>query len=429
MTAVRIAENKRTLLRGDRPFFMLADTVWSVFSNASIEEWAQYLRYRKTQNFNALQISVLPVLHDASNTYTGLYPFELNENGTWDFYRINGAFYDKAETMVRMAVELGFVPILTLLWNNYVPGTWANKRVPEYTMPKDALVPYLAYAVKRFAPYQPIYYISGDTAFDTDEVTDYYDIALKQLKELQPEAITAMHIVDNFHALPEKLLHSDLLELYIYQSGHRLEHQHHTYELANQFRNKPLAKPVMNAEPCYEGHGHGDRYGRFGAFDLRLAFWSSVLSGANAGFTYGAHGVWSWHKEGSEFTSESWSKIPFDWQAALRLQGAWDVGYAKWVFDLHDFHGIEPKQELLLTPYPGIRVGAMPGLEKIVIYAPYSNTIELDADLSAYNLTALSLGERSVLIPDVTVSGGGKTRIAMLQCNSDALIVAERRGT
>ncbi|SFT05377.1 DUF4038 domain-containing protein [Paenibacillus sp. BC26] len=426
MSAVQITDNKRMLTRGGKPFFMLADTVWSVFSNASIEEWAEYLRYRKSQNFNTLQISILPVLHDASNTYTGLYPYELNEEGNWDFYRINDAFFDKAEAMVRMAYELGFVPALALLWNNYVPGTWANKRVPEYTMPKDAVELYTAYAVNRFAAYHPMYYVSGDTAFENEEVNAYFYIAMKKLKELQPEALTALHPVGNFHELPELFMQSELLDLYIYQSGHRLEEQFGTYELAKSFRSKAIVRPIINSEPCYEGHGHGDRYGRFGAFDLRNAFWSSVLSGANAGFTYGAHGVWSWHKEGSDFTSESWSKIPFDRQTALRLQGAWDVGYAKWLFEQYQLHGIEPQQELLLTPYSSIRMAALPSLERIVIYVPYSNHIVLDADFTAYEVTAITLEDRYVHVPDVTVAEG-KTRIGMLPSQSDALIIATSR--
>jgi hypothetical protein len=55
---------------------------------------------------------VLPVLHDASGTYTGLYPFQLLASGKWDFYKVNPEFFDKAEQMVNMACDRGFVPVL-----------------------------------------------------------------------------------------------------------------------------------------------------------------------------------------------------------------------------------------------------------------------------------------------------------------------------
>ncbi|TLS50929.1 DUF4038 domain-containing protein [Paenibacillus antri] len=425
MSKVAIAENKLTLTRDGKPFFYLADTVWSVFSNAEESEWLEYLRYRKAQGFNALQISVLPVLHDASDTYTGSYPYELAEDGTWDFYRINDAFFDRAERMVRAAFDMGFVPALVVLWNTYVPGAWANKQVTGYSMPKETVEMYTEYVVRRFAPYDPIYFISGDTKFETDEINEYFMIAMKKLKSLRPDALTALHPVGNFHELPETFLSSEHLDLYIYQSGHNLQDQHMTYSLAESFRSKPVRRPVINSEPCYEGHGHGGRYGRFDAFDLRKAFWSSVLAGANAGFAYGAHGVWSWHREGAGFTSEGWSKVPFHWLTALRFQGAWDVGYAKSLLETHGLQELEPRNDLLLTPYPDIRVAVSADLRKIAIYAPYSNRIQVALDLTGYAGQAIALKDRSAMPTDVSSVDGG-SEIAMLQANSDALYLFTR---
>ncbi|MBC8932636.1 DUF4038 domain-containing protein, partial [Escherichia coli] len=63
-------------------------------------------------------------------------------------------------------------------------------------------------------------------------------------------------------------------------------------------------KPVINSEPCYELMGYSrQKYGRFSREDVRKAAWQSVLSGAIAGISYGAHGIWSWHEEGSTFGS------------------------------------------------------------------------------------------------------------------------------
>ena len=90
--------------------FYLADTVWAAFANATLEEWEEYLEYRKMQNFNVLQISILPLIHDSSDSNIGLMPFEMYENGNFDFYRINDAYFERAKIMVDMAVKRGFIP-------------------------------------------------------------------------------------------------------------------------------------------------------------------------------------------------------------------------------------------------------------------------------------------------------------------------------
>ncbi|MCZ4141538.1 hypothetical protein BZG17_27375, partial [Escherichia coli] len=56
---VTVAANRRTLEKHGKPMFYLADTVWSAVTNAALEEWEEYLDYRKMQGFNVLQMNVL----------------------------------------------------------------------------------------------------------------------------------------------------------------------------------------------------------------------------------------------------------------------------------------------------------------------------------------------------------------------------------
>lgn len=126
MIKLGIAENKRYFVNEGVPFFYLADTVWSAFTNISLEEWADYLDYRSRQGFNVLQINLLRQW-DASGSDLDYEPFVRIEDGSYDFYSLNPDYFDRAETMVEMAVSKGFVPALVLLWCNYVPDTWAAK--------------------------------------------------------------------------------------------------------------------------------------------------------------------------------------------------------------------------------------------------------------------------------------------------------------
>ena len=75
---LRIAKNHKTLEKDGNPFFYLADTCWSAFTNISEEEWEYYLYKRKAQGFNTIQINILPQW-DASDTDLNYNPFIDND--------------------------------------------------------------------------------------------------------------------------------------------------------------------------------------------------------------------------------------------------------------------------------------------------------------------------------------------------------------
>ncbi len=61
--ALAVASSGRHLLRGDEFFPLIIDTAWSVFADASEEEWRIYLAARRRQGFTAVLVTVLPILH------------------------------------------------------------------------------------------------------------------------------------------------------------------------------------------------------------------------------------------------------------------------------------------------------------------------------------------------------------------------------
>lgn len=426
MDKITVSPSKDYFVRGGSPFFYLADTAWSVFSNAKREEWLEYLDYRAMQGFNALQISVLPVLHDASATYVGLEPFETAKERGWNFSRPRADFFNNAAAMVDDAVQRGFVPVLVLLWANYVPDTTFSRRDASHVMPLEYVAPYVELAAETFSPFRPIFVISGDTNFPSDATVEHYQVALETVKRVAPDCLTSFHLQPGV-ALPSVFVDSDKLDFYMYQAGHRIERNDLNYVLAEEILKYPVRRPIVNAEPSYEGHGHGDRYGRFGAFHLRKAFWQSVLSGAKAGFTYGAHGVWSWHRRGASFTSEAWSKIPFDRRTAMRLPGAWDVAFARWLFERYTMHELNARNDLVLSEYREIRLAARDDLELIVAYLPYPVDLRLRVNLGEYEVNAVELEHRNLLVPQVS-AGEGASTIAMIEINSDYVVIASRRG-
>lgn len=418
-----VSENNRHFLRDGKPFFWLADTVWSAFTSAAPEEWKEYLEFRRMQGYNVLQLNVLPQW-DRSMPDAGIAPFHPDCSGRPDFLQYNDAYFERAAAMTETAVGYGFVPALVVLWCDYVQDSWATLKSPGHIMPLSAVQPYAEHVVRHFAPYNPVYVISGDSKFETANTVEYYRMALDTIKKLSPDALASMHPGSGPIDLPDRFVHSPQLDFYMYQPGHRLEEQHYPYVLADKLSRQPVKRPIVNAEPCYEGHGHGNKYGRFGPFDIRKAVWQGLLSGGHAGATYGAHGVWSWHRGGGDFPSEAFSMAPYDWRTALHLPGAWEAPFAKWIFETYDLFDCEPA-DWVLHPSAEVRAASTPCAKTIAVYIPYAAEVGLNRELPDYRWTLIALSNKRVAVPKVDIRNG-RTWIRMHSFNEDVLVLAKK---
>lgn len=420
MALLQVAPEKTFFLCDNQPFFYLADTCWSAFTNITLEEWEEYLNYRRLQGFNALQINVL-AQWDASLPYL-YFPFKRDSEGNFSSFELDEGYFDRAEKMLKMAKEKGFILALVLLWCNYVPDTWGSERKMNPVMPLEVMENYVKYVVGKFSKFEPIWIISGDTNFGSEKTVDYYLTALQIVKSISPDALTTFHL-NPPSDLPERIVASSLLDFYMYQSGHGREEQNLPYTLAQRFYNKSVKRPVINGEPCYEGHAYGGtKNGRFSAFDVRKAIWQSLLSGAKGGVAYGAHGIWSWHRRGREFRGMEFSGEPFEWRDALRLEGAWDAGFAKKIFEEYHLFDLEPAQHLLLNSVEEIRVAKSQDGEKLAIYSPFADRVTLRFDLRGYKVVGVDLSRRQWLMPEVTLDRDIST-IEMVPQNSDFLFL------
>lgn len=421
---IRIDREARCFMRGEKPFFYQGDTLWMAFSKLSLEEWEEILRLRRLQRFTVLQISMLPISHDNSEDEDAPAPFLRDEKGGWDFSSINTAYFDHACAMLEMAVAYGFVPCLHLLWANYIPDTWAALRSPGTVMPPEAQEAYLRYCIPRVAAYAPLYSISGDTSFETPRVSDCYQRAIEVVRALDPDGLITLHLQPHAEVPPAL---AGLLDFFSYQDGHGYtpEEQLNSVHFAQYYWNRSERLPVVNTEPPYDGHGFGHEYGRFRAFEVRKSLWQGLLSGAHAGISYGAHGLWSMHREGQHFNNAAFSGAPFDWRDALRLEGAWECGWIHTLFAQYSLHDLQPLEGVETHPEQ-IRMAGKRDGSLLLLYAPYPAEIALHRSLEGYSLLALALEQRRWLTPR-SVQEGGKTLLPLLPVNSDVLYIAERK--
>ena len=154
---LRISENKRTFEKDGKPFFYLADTCWSAFTNISDEEWTYYLKRRKQQALIRFKSISCPQW-DASETPYHYYPLPTEDKKTFAFTTWNQAYFTRARAMCEQAKQQGFELALVVLWCNYIPDTWANRMNDANTMPYDFIDSYIDIVHDTFSDLHPIVY-------------------------------------------------------------------------------------------------------------------------------------------------------------------------------------------------------------------------------------------------------------------------------
>ena len=112
---------------------------------------------------------------------------------------------------------------------------------------------------------------------------------------------------------------------------------------------------------------------------------------------------------------------------ALELAGAWDVSFAKWIFETYNLFDLEAAD--LVVNENGdpsgrkeIRAAANQSLTKVVVYSPYSFAFDLALDLTGFRCVQIDLATRRVTVPEIET--GARSRIAMYPFNTDVLLLA-----
>jgi hypothetical protein len=335
-----LVAGERALYHADGdPFFWLADTAWAASTRATLDEWAEYLDRRVDQGYNVVQVNALRQF-DGSRPHDRI-PFE-----DWDVSRPNHDYFRHLDDLVAMAHERGVVPALVALWFDYaganldwgIPAEYRHEHTPEQAR---ALGRYLG---ARYGAYGAAWLVSGDSEFDESRLA-VYRAAGEALGEACQFPLRTAHQPGGQNT-PAIVNDEDWLDFHMYQSGH-------THDLGvpeSQARvNRALhpARPVLNGEPCYADM---QEYGGDEVFDretVRAAGWLSVLAGANAGLTYGALGIWPWHREGDTFEAADRWGDPKPWDEALELPSADDYGRLADLLSGRAVHELSPRPDLL----------------------------------------------------------------------------------
>ncbi|HEV2529695.1 MAG TPA: DUF4038 domain-containing protein [Thermomicrobiales bacterium] len=424
----------RWLASGGRPVFLLADTCWAAFTRAADQEWLSYLRLRHQQGFNGVLISALPIANDRSIATPGSggpadrSPFLLDADGNWDRDRLDESYFRHARSMSESALAHGIVPVIVVLWCAWVPETWASERFPGNELTEAQLDRYVDALLAAVGDLSVVFCISGDDKFESAVGVDRYVRALERIRAARPERLTTYHTSPGHEPNLEtgrRLIEHPDMDFHMYQSSHFTGGNDVATRLAVTYRALPERRPVINSEPCYEGHRGSFERMRFRAAEVRRASWLSVVGGAAAGLGYGAHGIWSWHRPGDRFLNVEGAGEPFPVEVAMQLPGAWDVGMIRRIVEDHALFDVSAADDLITGDAFGAAVGRSTDPERIVVYRPDAMPVALGIDLTGWRTRGWDLVSHHEVPVAFTVADG-VTSIAQPQVLSDTVVVFSR---
>lgn len=368
---LRTADDERSFEHADgTSFFWLADTAWPAGAKATPEEWERYLDKRTAQGYNVVQVNTLPQW-DASRP-RGRYPF----GEEWDYDSPNPGYFQALDDLVGATHERGVVPALVAVWRNYVEED-VDPTYPKTFKPEQA-GRFGRYLGARYGAYGATWFVSGDSKLP-DEALPVYDSVAKALRESVTHPLFTVHMVSSI-TTSDAVNDRDWLDYHLYQSGHHAsDRQYNAYRYAVESRAFDPDRPVVNGEPCYERHGYFEEPEiRVSREAVRRAGWWSVLGGASAGLTYGAHGIWHWHRQGEHVPHAEDRAMPEPWCEAISYPGADDYAFLKAIVKRFEFGSLEPRQEALVGAPESVRAAEFPQDDSLLAYAPEAKTLEVD---------------------------------------------------
>jgi hypothetical protein len=159
--------------------------------------------------------------------------------------------------------------------------------------------------------------------------------------------------------------------------------------------------------------------------DIRRAFFQSLLCGAKAGFTYGAHGLWGWHKENAKIGAILFSGTPYYWRTALGFEGAWDTALCVHITNNYGLQDLNPMADTHENVEPWF-LAADDRMDHFALYLPVAVPATLPFNAADYECDLYMLDSRRIGKPKFCAAEQGSILI-MPEIEGDALILGKRR--
>ncbi|GAB5476093.1 MAG: DUF4038 domain-containing protein [Maribacter sp.] len=321
---LKVSENNRYLEDSNgKPFFYNADTPWHLFFDLRIADAEFYIKRRKEQGFNTLQIMLTGAKGQVD--FQGESPFL----GDHDFSRPNERFFSRVDDILELLEKYEMYVAIVPLWSGCCGGDMAGNDKQGNPLPMLVNGPektrdFGKWVGQRYGDYKNIMWIIGGDN-DPFNALEEYNALAQGLRETTTDQLFTYHAAST-HSSTDVYPDADWLDvsmIYTYFRGFNKawnKIQPDVYEVAyDEYRKKKT--PFFLGESNYERE-HGD-WGN--PTQIRKQAYWAALSGAT-GHAYG---------------SVNW-KIPENWKEMLELPGANSLIHLKTLMDAIGFPVLEP---------------------------------------------------------------------------------------
>lgn len=335
-----VSTDRRYLLKSGQPFFWLGDTGWELFHRLSREDADSYLKRRSEQGFTVIQAVVLAELDGlhTGNAY-GEKPL-INDDPAMP----NERYFEHVDYIIERAAVYNLTIGLLPTWGDKVfKNKWGAG--PEIFNEKNADV-FGGWLASRYKSKNNIIWILGGDRNPRDEkdISVWRSMGKAIKRATNGKAMISYHPQPNQAGSAEWFHNEDWLDFNMFQTGHCRDVA--VYDRIREVYNLQPVKPVMDAEPIYEGHPvcfNVKDLGTSNAYDVRKAAYLDLFSGA-FGHTYGCHDIWQMYSDKHEPVNGP----HLFWHQALELPGANQMKFVRRLLESRPVNGRVPDQSLIL---------------------------------------------------------------------------------
>lgn len=322
------AEGRYLKHENGQPFFWLGDTGWLMPQRLNREEVAFYLDNCSRAGFNVVQVQTLNGV-PSMNVYG---QYSMTDGFDFSYIDKKGVYgyWDHMDYIIRTAESKGIYIGMVCIWGGLVRSGQMNVEEAKA---------YGTFLAERYKDNPNIVWIiGGDTRGDVK--TEVWETLARTIRSIDKNHLMTFHPFGRTMSATW-FNDADWLDFNMFQSGHRrygqtkgdgdnladsnVAEDNWRYVEAS-LAKKPL-KPVLDAEPSYEGipHGlHNPKECRWTADDVRrYAYWS-VFAGS-FGHTYGNNSIMQFYREGYAPAYGAQET----WQEALKDEGFNQMKYLK----------------------------------------------------------------------------------------------------
>jgi len=330
---IRVSNSGRFFTYADgTPFFLLADTIWHVYSlrcglaNGNFET---YLNNRKTKGFNALLIQYFSLSYGNEGGHAfldNITPKEYGDNGNkgggnGHFEEMNPAFWQSMDERMQRTWEEGFTIAGHPNWISDMKVSLENASLIS------------RYMLARYGAYNIIWSLSGEYSkglryhnvpWDSVDTWNALGYAVRSYNRRAYDHPLSVHACPFLQRISTSVDFGDQqwLDHDWLQTGQRRESCMRIPEwVESDWRRKPR-RPVFMAEGWYERTNTA-------VSDFRWQAWVACLCGACA-YGYGAHGIWNFlDPDDPNGETGGRGQEEFSWRDVLDLPGSSQVQYVR----------------------------------------------------------------------------------------------------